>query len=106
MTQTREGFLQHCAEASSRGTVWITLGAHSCAWTSRLDGAYIGLGSGFLAIGLSRRDVAAAAWKVVPSLPDRDQTVDGTGISGRWQALARRSLDFQLGPGARKSRCT
>jgi hypothetical protein len=52
----RKGFLQHCAEASSRGTVWITLGiVFFVLGASRSNGAYIGLGVAFLAIGLSRK---------------------------------------------------
>jgi hypothetical protein len=52
----RKGFLQHCAEASSRGTVWMTLGiVFFVLGASRSNGAYIGMGVAFLAIGLSRK---------------------------------------------------
>ena len=52
----RKGFLQHCAEASSRGTVWITLGiVFLVLGISNSNGAYIGLGAAFLAIGFTRK---------------------------------------------------
>jgi hypothetical protein len=52
----RKGFLQRCAEASSRGTVWITLGiVFFVLGVSNSKGAYIGLGIAFLAIGLTRK---------------------------------------------------
>ncbi len=52
----RKGFLQHCAEASSRGTVWITLAiVFFVLGVSNSSGAYVGLGAAFLAIGLTRK---------------------------------------------------
>ena len=52
----RKGFLQHCAEASSRGTVWITLAiVFFVLGVSNSNSAYIGLGVAFLAIGLTRK---------------------------------------------------
>jgi hypothetical protein len=52
----RKGFLQHCAEASSRDTVWITLAiVFFVLGVSNSNSAYIGLGVAFLAIGLTRK---------------------------------------------------
>jgi hypothetical protein len=52
----QKGLLQHCAEASSRGTVWITLAIVFFVFgVLNSSGAYIGLGVAFLAIGLTRK---------------------------------------------------
>jgi hypothetical protein len=52
----RKGFLQRCADASSRGTVWITLAIVFFVFgVLNSSGAYIGLGVAFLAIGLTRK---------------------------------------------------
>jgi hypothetical protein len=52
----QKGFLQHCAEASARGTVWITLAiVFFVLGVSNSNGAYIGLGAAFLAIGFTRK---------------------------------------------------
>jgi hypothetical protein len=55
-----KGFLERCADASARGTVWIALGvAFFVLGVTSSSGAYIGLGAAFLAIGVSR----AARWR-------------------------------------------
>ena len=52
----RKGFLQHCAEASSRGTVWMTLAiVFFVLGVSNSNSAYIGLGVAFLCVGLARK---------------------------------------------------
>jgi hypothetical protein len=52
---TSRRFLERCADAIGRGTVWIALGvAFLVLGISGSSGAFIGLGAAFLAIGIGR----------------------------------------------------
>jgi hypothetical protein len=54
-TDSPKGFVQRCAEASARGTVWIALGvAFLVLGVTSSSGGYIGVGAAFVAIGVSR----------------------------------------------------